>query len=313
MTLRVLVPTEELYADLQLPGVQPILWHLNDDPLPVPDAEVLITERPRSLARRALVRQIPGLRHVHLLSIGFEWVLEQLPQSVGLSNSRGAIEDATAEHALALLLAALRDIPAAVRDQVIGRWNPRWSPTVHGARVLLLGYGGVGSEIVARLRPFRPASVHAVARTARTAADGTPVHALAELPRLLPEADIVILALPHDASTEQLVDAAFLASMRDGALLVNVGRGALVDTAALLNEVTAGRLQAALDVTDPEPLPADHPLWSAPNTLITPHIGGNSQMVSKLCNQLAVEQIGRMTRGEPLHNLLRGSMPQPEG
>lgn len=307
MSLRVLVPTQELASALQLPGIEPLLWHLNDAPCEAPEAEVLITERPRQPERHPLVARIPGLRHVHLLSLGFEWVLEHLPEGVGLSNSRGAIEDATAEHALALLLAALRAVPAAVRNQDRQRWNPAWSPTLHGATVLLLGYGGVGAGIAARLAPFGPARVLPVARTARIAPDGAAVHALHELPGLLPEADIVIIALPHDASTERLVDAAFLSSMRDGTLLVNIGRGPVVDTGALLAELETGRLGAALDVTDPEPLPPGHRLWSAPNCLITPHTGGNTTQVSRLCGQLAVQQMQRLATGRELLNVVRAT------
>ena len=306
MTLRVLVPSVELAAALSLPGIEPVVWHINDDPHDAPRAQVLITERPREVARRRRVGQIPGLQHVHLLSVGYDWVLEHLPAGMGLSNSRGAIEDATAEHALALALSALRGIPAAVRDQDAGRWNPQWGPTLHGARVLLLGYGGVGTEIAARLAPFRPSGITVVARRARTEPDGTTVHGTERLPQLLPEADIVILALPHDASTEGLVDARFLGTMRDGALLVNVGRGALVQTEALLAELDSGRLCAALDVTDPEPLPAGHRLWGAPNCLITPHVGGNSTRVIELCTQLAVTQMQRLSTGaEPLNVVRR--------
>ncbi|WP_431711292.1 NAD(P)-dependent oxidoreductase [Glutamicibacter uratoxydans] len=307
MALRVLVPSEELASALQLPGIEPILWHLNNARHEAPEAEVLITERPRELDRRRAVARIPGLRHVHLLSLGFDWVLEHLPDGVGLSNSRGAIEDATAEHALALLLAALRVVPAAVRDQDMQRWNPAWSPTLYGATVLLLGYGGVGAGIAARLAPFGPARVLPVGRTARTEPDGTAVHALHELPGLLPEADIVVIALPHDASTERLVDAAFLSRMRDGALLVNIGRGPVVDTDALLTELATGRLGVALDVTDPEPLPPGHRLWNAPNCLITPHIGGNTRQVLEFCGQLAVQQMQRLAAGRELLNVVRSA------
>lgn len=305
MPLRVLVPNQELASALNLPGIEPILWNLNHGQGEIPPAQVLITERPLRAERRQAVAQIPGLRHVHLLSLGFEWVLEHLPEGVGLSNSRGAIEQATAEHALSLVLASLRAIPEAVRDQLRQQWNPTWTPTLYGARVLLLGYGGVGSAIAARLTGFKPASINAVARTARTAPDGTAVHVWDALPALLPESDLVIIALPHDVSTARLVDAELLSHMRDGALLVNIGRGPVVDSNALLTELESGRLRAALDVTDPEPLPPGHRLWTTQNCLITPHIGGNTEQVSKLCQALAVEQMQRLAANQELMNLVR--------
>ncbi|MGP9487634.1 2-hydroxyacid dehydrogenase [Glutamicibacter sp. 287] len=302
MTLRVLVPNGRLAMKLDLPGITPIYWHLNDSNEEAPEAEVLITERPLLVERRARVAQIPGLRHVHLLSLGYEWVLEHLNPDVSLSNSRGAVEDATAEHTLALVLASLRELPEAGAQQLKRDWNPLWGGTLHGATVLLLGFGGVGQEIRDRLLPFKPKEVIAVASRARQLPDGTPVHGIDELPALLPQVQVVIVALPDAPSTRGLVDAEFLAHMPDQSLLVNVGRGPVVDTDALLAELQSERLRAALDVTDPEPLPESHTLWAAPNCLITPHIAGNTWMFIDLSMNLAVEQIQRIAAGvEPLH------------
>lgn len=141
-------------------------------------------------------------------------------------------------------------------------------------RVVVVGAGSVGAAVVARLRPFEVEVVQ-VGRRARDTADGH-VHAVTELPDLVADADVVVLVVPLDASTHHLVDADLLARMKDGALLVNLARGKVVDTDALLAELDSGRLRAALDVTDPEPLPPDHPLWHAPNVLITAHQGGNT-------------------------------------
>jgi len=303
--LRVLVPSQQLAQHLDLPGITPILWHINDDPNDAPPADVLITERPRKFERCSRVSRISGLRHVHLLSIGYEWILEYLPDVVGLSNSRGAIEEATAEHCLALILAMLRDIPGSTIRQHAHDWNPAWHPTLQGATVLVLGQGGVGRQITARLIPFRPDVVIRVARSARTLADAKRVHAVSELPELLPRANVVVIAVPHDSSTEKLVDSRFLQTMQDGALLVNVGRGAVVDTDALLAELGSGRLRAALDVTDPEPLPGGHPLWDAPGCLITPHVGGNTQAVIELTTRMAVAQIQALASGGELRNIIR--------
>lgn len=152
-----------------------------------------------------------------------------------------------------------------------------------------------------RLEPFRPAALIPVASRARVLDDGLQIHGTAELPDLLPHADVVV-TLPHDGSTAHLVDANFLARMKDGALLVNIGRGPVVDTEALLAELSSGRLRAALDVTDPEPLPTDHPLWDAPGCLITPHMAGNTAEFMRLATELTVDQIHRISQGEaPLH------------
>ncbi|PQZ97308.1 dihydrofolate reductase [Arthrobacter sp. MYb224] len=305
-----LVPNGRLAMKLDLPGITPIYWHLNDSDEAAPEADMLITERPLQVERRARVAQIPGLRHVHLLSLGYEWILEHLAPGVSLSNSRGAVEDATAEHTLALVLASLRELPAAGAQQLKRDWNPLWGGTLHGATVLLLGFGGVGQEIYQRLLPFKPKEVFAVASRARQLANGTPVHGIDELPELLPQAQVVIVALPDAPSTRGLVDAGFLAQMPDQALLVNVGRGPVLDSDALLAELQSERLHAALDVTDPEPLPVAHPLWSAPNCLITPHIAGNTLMFIDLAMNLAVEQAQRLAAGDdPLH-VVRGALQE---
>lgn len=207
-------------------------------------------------------------RYPHLLSAspGTQWkALEHLPAGVGLSNSRGAIEDATAEHCLALILASMRKVDTAVHQQREQQWGPTWGGSLFGARVLLFGYGRVSQEIEQRLLPFKPADVLRVASKRRVLPDGSPVHGVDELDRLLPQAEVVIVALPHTQATERLVSQTFPARMGNAALLVNIGRGAVVDTDALLSELEVGRLSAALDVTDPEPLPVNHPLWDAPD------------------------------------------------
>ncbi len=304
MALRVLVPSTQLADAIRGLGVEPVLWHINDDPHDAPPADLLVTERPREAARRSRVSRIQGLAHVHLLSIGYEWVLDHLPPAATLSNSRGAVEDSTAEHAMALILAALRGLPESAELQQRQEWAPMWTTSLLGSVVVVLGHGGVGKELTARLAPFRPAAVIPVASRDRILADGRRIHSTAELPDLLPAADVVVVTLPHTDATAQFVDAAFLARMKDGALLVNVGRGPVVDTTALLAELHGGRLRAALDVTDPEPLPPGHPLWSAPGCLITPHIAGNTREFIRLATELTVEQVGRMARGEELLHMV---------
>ncbi|WP_434922707.1 2-hydroxyacid dehydrogenase [Glutamicibacter sp. PAEs-4] len=302
MALRVLLPWQDLVDQLQLPGVEPILWHIDEDPNDAPEADVLVTERPSNPELRSRVSRIKGLKHVHLLSIGYEWVLEHLPEQVSLTNSKGAVEDATAEHCLALVLASFRQLPQVGQHQRERQWTRTWTSSLHGSRVVLLGAGGVGSEIRSRLMPFKPADLASFARTERVHEQGHPIYFLDQLWDFLPTADVVIVALPHTPETEQLIDAEFLSTMKDGSLLVNVGRGPIVDTDALLPELQAGRLHAALDVTDPEPLPADHALWSAPNCIITPHMAGDTGQFISLVSELAVNQVIALAHGEELAN-----------
>lgn len=304
MVLRVLLPWQDLVDRLQIPGIEPILWHINDDPEDAPTADILVTERPSDPRMRSRVSRIQGLKHVHLLSIGYEGVLEHLPEQVTLTNSKGAVEDATAEHCLALILASLRQLPLAGQQQRNRSWVRTWTSSLHGSRVLVLGAGGVGSAIINRILPFNPASLVAYARTARTSNNGTEVRSLDQLAADLPEADVVAIALPHSEETEKLVNQSFLSQIKDGALLVNVGRGPIVDTEALMSELTSGRLHAALDVTDPEPLPKEHPLWDAPNCIITPHMAGDTGQFMSLVSQMAVDQVVGIATGQRSFNVI---------
>ncbi|NMR21463.1 dihydrofolate reductase, partial [Cellulomonas fimi] len=229
------------------------------------------------------------------------------PRPIGgsrLSNGRGVHDDETAELAVGLVLASLRGLDDYVRQQADGVWATRRRRSLADRRVLVLGQGSIGTAITARLEPFRVDLVR-VARTGRTV-DGVQVHGVDELPALLPTVDVVIVIVPLTPETERLVDADFLARLPDGALLVNVARGRIVDTAALLVELGSGRLRAALDVTDPEPLPPDHPLWRAPGVLITPHEGGHTTATHSRFVDLVQAQLERLARGEdPAHVVAR--------
>ncbi|GAB3967917.1 2-hydroxyacid dehydrogenase [Streptomyces sparsus] len=255
------------------------------------------------------VRPLPrmsGVRVVQTLTAGIDHVepaVPDLPSGAVLCNARGVHDASTAELALTLILASLRDIPGFVHDQAAGRWRPAIHPALADKSVLLVGHGGVGGAIEDRLAPFEVAHVDRVARTARETGRG-PVHALSDLPRLLPRADVVVLAVPLTEQTRKLVDAEFLARMKDGALLVNVARGQVVDSKALLAELESGRLRAALDVTDPEPLPADDPLWRAPGVLITPHVGGPTSAFLPRASRLITAQLKRFAAGEPVHHVV---------
>jgi phosphoglycerate dehydrogenase-like enzyme len=240
------------------------------------------------------VEGLPRLRLVQLLTAGAERFIGRLPDGVVLCNARGAHTPSTAEWAMAATLAAQRGIPFFTREQDAGRWSFRREHTLFGARVLVVGAGDIGRAIGRMLDGFG-AEVEFVARSARAG-----VHATSELPRLLPEADVVILVVPVTPETTGLVDEAFLAAMKDDALLVNAARGVVVRTDALLAELQSGRLRAALDVTDPEPLPAGHPLWSAPGLLLTPHVAGEIPGTVERGAASVTAQLRRVLSGEPL-------------
>jgi phosphoglycerate dehydrogenase-like enzyme len=241
---------------------------------------------------------LPRLQLVQLLSAGAERFIGRLPEGVLLCNARGAHTPSTAEWAVAATLAAQRGIPFFVREQEAGRWSSATFSSLVGARVLVVGAGDIGATIGRMLAGF-DVDLTYVARTAR---DG--VRSTAELPELLPHADVVIVIVPVTPETTGMVDAGFLAAMADGALLVNAARGVVVDTDALLAELTAGRLRAALDVTEPEPLPEGHPLWSAPGLLLTPHVGGAVPDTNVRAAASVSDQLARVLAGEPLVNVV---------
>ncbi|MFJ9538646.1 2-hydroxyacid dehydrogenase [Streptomyces sp. NPDC101225] len=255
------------------------------------------------------VRPLPelsGVRVVQTLSAGIDSLepgLKHLRPGVQVCNARGVHEASTAELALTLILASLRGVPDFVRAQERGEWCGGFRPALADKNVLIVGYGSIGSAIEERLVPFEVARVARVARSARTTARG-PVHPLTELPALLAEADVVVLITPLNDTTRHLVGADFLARMKDGALLVNVSRGAVVDTKALLAEVETGRISAALDVTDPEPLPREHPLWRAPGVLISPHVGGPTSAFLPRAKRLLADQLTRFVNRKPLRNVI---------
>lgn len=246
--------------------------------------------------------RMPRLEVVQLLTAGYEHLVDRIPTGVRLCNGRGIHSASTAELAMTLILASLRDLPGFVRAQDRGAWTQGFRDALADKRVLILGYGSIGEALERRLVPFETEVVR-VARTPRLHVNG-PVHGIDELPALLPTVDVVVVAAPLTDETRGLVDAGFLARLPDRALLVNVARGPIVDTAALLAELTSDRLRAALDVVDPEPLPVDHPLWSAPNVLITPHVGGPSSAFQPRAERLVAEQLGRYARGEALANVV---------
>lgn len=247
-------------------------------------------------AARDLIAQLPALRVLQVLTAGYDNVLDLLPGGVELHNGAGLHDASTAEHALALILAAQRELPRWVLDQQAGRWQPEFTRSLAGSRVLIVGYGNIGRAIEERLLPFET-EVTRVARRARPEGGVQPID---DLHRLLPAADVVVLVLPETAQTRGLLGATELALLPDDALVVNVGRGSALDVTALLAE--KGRVRAALDVVVPEPLPPGHPLWTAPGVLVTPHVAGGSATFGPRARRFVDEQLRRWAAGEPLAN-----------
>jgi phosphoglycerate dehydrogenase-like enzyme len=281
------------------PDVDVVVWDgTGEPPAGIDQVEFLVggyggaTMSPEALAG------MPRLSVIQLLSAGVESWLPVVPPGVVLCNGRGIHGGPTAELAIAGLLAVLRELPRFVEQQRDRVWRPTEVHSLDGMRVLVLGAGDIGQRVASVVR-LLDAEATLVARHRRSG-----VEPIAALPELLAQHDVVVVALPLTADTEGLVDAAFLAAMRDGAVLVNIARGRIVHTTALVAELQAQRLRAFLDVTEPEPLPVDHPLWTAPGVLITPHVGGGTPGWANRAYRLVREQLGRFVAGEPLRNVV---------
>lgn len=304
------IPADDIpgLPDPAASGLTYRFWHGGPD-FPADPADCAFYVVPYMKGTEIAVRPLAAmtsLRVVQTLSAGIDHVtpgLGAVPAGVALCNARGVHEASTAELTLALVLASLRGIPGFVQGQEKEEWRAGFYPALADKSVLIVGYGSIGAAIEDRLAPFECARVTRVARSARTTERG-PVHAFTELRALLPEADVVILSTPLTPDTHHLADAAFLARMKDGALLVNVARGPVVDTKALLTELDTRRITAALDVTDPEPLPDGHPLWHAPGVLISPHVGGSTSAFMPRARRLIADQVTRFAAGEALRNVV---------
>jgi phosphoglycerate dehydrogenase-like enzyme len=286
-------------------GVEIVIWDGTGERPGNADAIELFVGRYDAAPPAAdVLAALPALRVIQLVSAGVESWLPVVPDGVLLCNGRGVHGASTAELAVAGLLAVLRELPRFATAQRDHDWAPARVDGVTGRHVLIVGAGDIGRRVGAAVQAF-DADVTYVARTARTGVGGDPdavVRAIDDLPALLPVHDVVVLALPSTPDTAGLVGADFLAAMRDSAVLVNVARGAIVQTDALVAELRAHRLRAFLDVTDPEPLPPEHPLWDAPNLLLTPHVGGGTRGWEERAYALVREQVRRYLAGEPLDN-----------
>jgi phosphoglycerate dehydrogenase-like enzyme len=285
------------------PGVEFTVWNGLEDPPPgVALTRFWVPQLLMSAGIDQILAELPALEVVQLVTAGADAFVGRLPDSVLLFDARGVHGGSTSEWVLAVLLASLRELPRFVRAQDERRWDYTFTDELAGKRVLVVGAGDVGGQIRRKLLTF-DTEVTLVARRARPAtAEAPAVHAVTELPGLLPAADVVVVVVPLTGATRGLVDAAFLAAMPDGALLVNGARGPVVDTDALTAELRSGRLRAATDVTDPEPLPPEHPLWTAPGLLLTPHVAGSVHGFPRRAFALVREQLERWVAGQPLIN-----------
>ncbi|SBN62291.1 Phosphoglycerate dehydrogenase [Curtobacterium sp. 9128] len=284
-------------------GIELDVW---DVEAPYPRAgEVAITFLPfyfQGRHRWQYVHDLPNLELLQLPSAGYEHAVPHVPGHALLANGRGIHDDETAELAVGLALTSLRDIGQFQFDRANGVWDARQTRSLADRRVTVVGYGAIGSAIATRFEAFRT-DVTVVARTAREQ-DGRQVHAFGELPEIARTTDVLVLIAPLTDETERLVDADLLAALPDGALVVNVARGKVVDTDALVAELTSGRLSAGLDVTDPEPLPEGHALWTTPNTVLTPHVGGNTDLSVPRSIELMRRQVAALSEGRTFENLI---------
>jgi phosphoglycerate dehydrogenase-like enzyme len=300
----------EALADVD--GVEAIVWDMEAPH--ARGAEIRLAVLPY-MTRLRLTDVTPGLDSLEVLqlqSAGFEHFVDDLPAGVTLCNAAGVHDASTAELALTLTLTSIRDIPEFVASQAHSRWEPlRLRSALADRRVLVVGYGQIGRAIARRFAPFE-VTLTAVASRAREGDDlVSHVHGIDELPDLLPEHDVVVVIVPLTDATRGLFDAPMLGRMPDGALLVNVARGAVVDTDALVAECSTGRIRAAVDVTEPEPLPQDHPLWTTPGVLVTPHVGGATEAMRPRAIALVRRQVQSLVSGGPVANAVAGPLSAP--
>lgn len=301
------VPTHQLLDSLHpLPaGMRAALWDFDGDPEGVDyaDIDAVVAPYAGSSSWQKCIARVPNLKLLQAQTTGYDGLPELAGEDTAVASAAGVHAAATAELAVGLVLASLRGIDAAVRDQQHGRWNPQRHPGLADRKVTLVGVGGIGREIAARLEPF-DIRLTRVGSTARSD-DAGRVHGTEELEELAPNTEVLVVITPLNEQTRGLIGARVLAALPDGALVVNVARGAVVDTEALTREVVSGRLRAALDVVDPEPLPADHPLWKCSNAIITPHVGGNSEAFTPRIEGFLRRQVERLAAGKKPLNLVQ--------
>ena len=291
------VPTQEL-ADAvgEVDGVEVVIWSEAESPARAAEIELLVPDYIRGRTTLRALDRFPRLRAVQLQTAGYDAALDLVSPDIALLSARGVHDDATAELALWLTIASLRGIDAAVRES--GHWRQDTTRrSLADSRVAVLGYGSIGRAVAGRMLACQ-ARVTGVATSARD--DDLVGRVVTDAEVDWAAQHVVVVVIPLSPATRHVVDATFLARLSGGALVVNVGRGPLLDTDAVLAE--AGRLRFALDVTDPEPLPDDHPLWTAPGVLVTPHIAGGTTAMLPRMAALVRDQLERLRDDRPLRN-----------
>lgn len=299
-------PSEELLAAVgPLPeGLVAGIWDFENDPVGVPleDVEIAVFPYMAKFSELEAVRRAPNLRMVQTQTTGFDGIRELVGPDVSVATAHGVHAAATAELAVGLAIASLRGIGESVRDQAEASWNPRRWPGLADRRVAIVGVGEIGEEIRKRLDPFE-VQLSRFGTRARSDEHGE-ILAIGDLHAHAPSIEVLILIVPHNESTHHLVDARLLAALPDGAVVVNVARGPVVDTDALVEELAGGRLRCASDVFDPEPLPEDHPIWGLPNALVVPHNGGNTEAFLPRMTALLKRQVVAWAEGRDPENLV---------
>jgi len=300
------MPDASWLADTgEVPGLELLKWDIHAAHPRADEIAVVVPPYLDPHQRLELLGTLPKLELVQLLTAGYDNVTPHLPDGVTLCSGGGIHDASTAELTLTLILASLRGVPDFVRAQDRQDWIPiRIWPALADRRVLVVGYGRVGGAIARRLLPFE-VELTAVASRPHEGDDLVDtVHGIDDLPALLPLQDVVVVITPLTEATVRLVDREFLSRMKDGALLVNMARGQVADTDALVAEAASGRLRMAVDVTDPEPLPPEHPLWTTPNVMISPHVGGASTAFRPRALALVKSQLAAYAAGRPLENVV---------
>lgn len=311
----------DLFSDFP-PGIEliPLSRDLDHDV----EVEVWIPD-PYPTRNRNIIPHLRGVKLVLSMMAGTEWIPAAMGPLVTICNARGAHNISTAEWTVSAILTMLKHFPLFLDIQRSSEWKRRFQATAEyenltgdarplyppvmleeltGKTVMLVGYGSIGKDIEHMLEPFAVKII----RIARTARENPTVHAVRDLNLLLPKAQVVILILPATAETNHLIDAQQFSLMARGTLLVNAARGPIVNTDALVEALESRRIRAAIDVTDPEPLPAGHPLWKCPNLLITPHVGGSSPEFARRALKIAADELRRYIAGEPLRNVVQAAI-----
>jgi phosphoglycerate dehydrogenase-like enzyme len=289
------------WSDLTIP---PGMTHLDTDGF-VPsasqldDIEFYVPSYMGGIKTLEIIPRMKNLKVVHYNQAGYEDILPHIPQGISLCNGSGLHDVSTSELAIGLAISSRRGFAEFMDNQKKGVWHRTRKPALADAHVGIIGYGHIGKRIASLLEMFETT----VTAFTRSGSDGSVK--ISEFDNYLPDLDVIILILPLTADSKNFMNAARIKKMKDGATLVNVARGAIVDTDALVAELHTGRITAGLDVTDPEPLPAGHPLWSAPNVIISPHVGGDSGAFDPRARKMVQGQLARIAKNEPLANQIK--------